>query len=89
MKKMVRLVLAVTMVNGGVMLAGPAWADCDPACPDGEVCRYEASNGEYYCKAPPVRADNKEALGSRRDAGSKQPVATTPGNLQPKQIQQE
>ncbi len=87
MKKVFRLMLAVTMVNSGVMLAGPAWAGCVPACTGGDICRYEAAGGTFKCKAPPQGAGDKE-LGSRRGAGAKQPAVVAPGNPQPKQVQQ-
>jgi len=31
--------------------ASTASAGCSPACKSGEVCRYEAAGGKFYCEA--------------------------------------
>ena len=44
--------LGLVVASAIGLAASPARADCDPPCPRGEVCRYEASGGgHFYCAA--------------------------------------
>lgn len=38
---------------GVALVAGSAWAGCEPPCPSGQQCRYEAAGGKFYCEALP------------------------------------
>lgn len=33
------------------LVGGAASAGCNPACSEGQTCRYEAAGGKYYCEA--------------------------------------
>jgi hypothetical protein len=52
-----------------------AWAGCEPACPKGQQCRYEAAGGKFYCEALPSNG------GSLKPSGGVKPAA--PGGVAP------
>jgi len=52
-----------------------AWAGCEPACPKGQQCRYEAAGGKYYCEALPSNG------GKVKPGGGVKPAA--PGGAAP------
>ena len=59
-------------VAGVATLFAPvsAFADCSPACASGEVCRYEAAGGKFYC------APSKTARGPAAVSGPRATPAT-------------
>ncbi len=50
--KLFKLIAVAAIAFG---FAGSAYADCKPPCKDGEVCRYEAAGGTFYCALPPKK----------------------------------
>ena len=53
----------------------PALADCNPACVEPQICRYEASGGGYfYCADPVVRNPNR----GREGSGARNPDSNGP-----------
>lgn len=47
-----RIFLSLIAATTLVASAGLAHAGCNPACPKGQVCRYEAAGGKFYCAKP-------------------------------------
>lgn len=48
---MTRILFTAAVLTFGTLAATTASAGCDPACPSGQTCRYEAAGGKYYCAA--------------------------------------
>jgi hypothetical protein len=64
-----RIVAIAALIVGGA--TGPTSAACEPKCTDGDVCRYNAENDTYTCKAPPAKLmSHGQSLGSARDQSS-------------------
>ena len=62
-------ILMSSILFGSTLLFQPAQAGCNPACPSGQQCRYEASGGGYfYCEA----LDFKEKKGSGKGGSGKE-----------------
>jgi len=86
--RLLKPILAGMIIAGSPIAIVPAWAKCDPACTDGDICRYEAAGDKYYCKAPPKKPDSDDNA-MRKGIGGKE--ANAPGSSlmsKPKQIQQ-
>ena len=65
------LTIAITALSA-LALASTAYAGCNPACPKGQQCRYEAAGGKFYC----------EPLKSGKVA-PKAPTGAAPGGAAP------
>lgn len=54
--KLTRKALALIVGLVPVMTAGvsAAYADCNPKCKNGDVCRHDQNAGVYYCAPPPT-----------------------------------
>lgn len=46
---MTRILFTAAALFLGTLAATTASAGCNPACPSGQTCRYEAAGGKYYC----------------------------------------
>jgi hypothetical protein len=70
--------LLVAIGAAMLLMPGSAFADCNPACPSGQTCRYEAAGGKFYC------APNKTARGPAAVSGpGAAPVAGSPKAVAP------
>ena len=66
--------------------ASTAYAGCEPACKDGEQCRYESAGGKFYCEAI---KNNDGVKGKRGKKGNvKGGLKGSPG-LNPKDVKTE
>ncbi len=72
-----KLALAGIVIAGSPLAVAPAWAACVPACTDGQVCRYEAAGGTFYCQTPPGSADKDDE--DKKGISRKKPVTLSPG----------
>lgn len=62
------IAIAALLVVGAT---GTGHAACDPKCTDGDVCRYNAEDDTYVCKAPPTKDRNQGmSTGPVRDQSS-------------------
>ncbi len=48
----VKMVAGMFAAAAALAFAPDAMAGCNPACPAGQICRYEAAGGHFYCAAP-------------------------------------
>ena len=65
------LMLGISLPAFFVVFAQPSIAGCNPKCAKGEVCRYEAAGGKFYCQKKksssgslhkPANADSKGTI---------------------------
>ncbi|GMV39101.1 MAG: hypothetical protein AMXMBFR64_08170 [Myxococcales bacterium] len=78
-----RFAMSLLVASTLVATASIARADCKPKCPEGQVCRYEAAGGTFYCADPPTKGGGGGVKGTPTSPGGIKPAGGTP-TTQPK-----
>ncbi|MGE0425784.1 MAG: hypothetical protein AB7O88_26225 [Reyranellaceae bacterium] len=71
-------VFVIVTAIGMILPAAQALADCNPPCPSGQTCRYEAAGGKFYCAA------TQGVKGGNSPGGVKTPGGKAPSRVQTK-----